>query len=435
MRKRYTPADILCFLAIMLLPWQARWIYEYHLLNGQRYEYGTLGIYASSIVLLAAVAALAYERKVSIRFSRSGLALCAWLVVTVALQKDHDVGLYYAMISIAAFGYYVLASRWEKDHVVQTIIASGIVQTIVAWKFFMHQYIVPSTLLGVAEHMPEAAGQSVVIIDGERVLRAYGMLPHPNILGGLLVIVFGVALYQLLQFEKKQMSLAMWRQWMAYIFVILFLWSGILITFSRAALLSAALFIFCWLIYAYVIREKKSLYILARVCVYCALVFIVFNAFADNIWTQRFGAALASNHEQERLETISTDERIVSYHEAAVLAHPLALLKGLGLGGFVPALAQAFPGLEIYEYQPTHNAFVMMVLEIGIIGVCLVAWFCFSLMREAWKKQRSSVYGWYAFSLLGLAAFLGLFDHFLWTQYLGQSLWWLVVGLATNRGK
>jgi O-antigen ligase len=256
-------------------------------------------------------------------------------------------------------------------------------------------------------------------------------------LGGFLVIVFGLALYQLLRFEQGKMYFRPWKLWAAHLSTVLFLWSSILITFSRAAIVSTVFLLAGWLVYGYLVNEKNLIRSLSRIGLYCLLLFVIFNGMTHGIWMQRFGVVLSSeaNQEQERLENISTDERIISYHQSAALARPAHLIKGVGLGGFVPTLTRAFPDLDIYQYQPTHNAFVLMILEIGIIGAALYLWFFLSLVKDTWRERRSNVYSQYLFSLIALLAFMGFFDHFLWTQNLGQSLWWLVVGIAANRGK
>ncbi len=435
MLRRGITLDTLCTLAILLMPWQARWIFAYHLLYGQRYEYGVIGIYASSVFLITAVVVLLREKGFPFKVQRSGLYLVAWLLLLVLFQPDHDLGFYYCLMLLLTFGYFLIAALWDRSRLITASVASGILQTLIAWKFFIAQYIGPSTIAGVAEHAPEVAGQSVVIINGRRILRSYGLLPHPNILGGFLVLSFALALYRFFQ-DRSSSTQAAWHTILERLFPLLFIFSGILITFSRAALIEAGLLMFCWLIYSYLIQEQRLFRKLIHISVYCLFIFIVFNIVSSGAWTQRFllssGDDLMGN---ARLEQISTDERIASYEQAAVFFTPGNLLWGIGLGEYVPKLAQVFPSLPVYTYQPTHTAFILALLEIGIIGILLFLCLCIALLKKAWHEQRTNVQQQYFFSLIVVVAFMGLFDHFLWTQYIGQSIWWLTLGLAANTQK
>lgn len=435
MFKHYSAQEIACALAILLLPWQARWIYSYQLLNGQPYEYGTLSVYASSLILIIAVALTMRAQQWRIRLGRSAWILVAWLLFVVMVQIDIAVGFHTLSIAILGFGYFLLARYTKPRVVLASIMISGVVQALVAWYYFIAQYIPASTILGVAEHTATALGQSVVMINDTRILRAYGLMPHPNILGGFLVIAFAYAVHAYIQQTKERNARYRWRTWVLQLYASIFIFSGILITFSRAALVSAALLLVGWGVYAFLVDEKMLVRSVGRIGVSVLALFLVFNLLAGGIWMQRFGVVLGSeqNTEQVRLEQISADERIASFHQAAVLLQPGTLVKGVGLGGFVPTLARAFPDLDVYRYQPTHNAFMLMVLEVGVIGAGLYLWFIVRLMTDTWRDRKRSIDWQYLFSIIGIIAFMGFFDHFLWTQYVGQSLWWLVVGIAAYR--
>ncbi len=56
---------------------------------------------------------------------------------------------------------------------------------------------------GLAQQNPGNLGVSVLEIDGYRILRSYGSLPHPNILGGFLFVSIIVGIYLWVNFYKK----------------------------------------------------------------------------------------------------------------------------------------------------------------------------------------------------------------------------------------
>ncbi|MEK7584294.1 MAG: O-antigen ligase family protein [Patescibacteria group bacterium] len=428
-----SPTDIAAFLAIMLMPWQARWIFAYHELAGQRYEYGVYSVYAASIVLI--IACFFVLRREPLKFSFPMKVFLGWLVINLAIAAEFGVALWYLVTGILAFGYYVVASRWERRKVMLSIVAAGLLQAVFAWWQFIGQGIMASTFLGVAEHLPRVLGQSVVVVHGLRTLRAYGLLPHPNMLGGLLLISFALLLYLYArQYERrnfeKQRAL-----WAAYVAGCLLLFSGILITFSKAAILGVGIFFIGWVTDAIVRRRKEILKPFGEVAFSAALLFIVFNMIAAGAWTERFGlhfGTSAQSSEQIRLEQKSADERIADYHMAQVLLNVRTLVVGVGLGNYIPRLAQAFPALAAFQYQPVHNIFAMAVLEIGVVGLIFFLWWIVWLLKGALLRFREYDQQ-YLFSLIVLLLLLGMVDHYLWTSYFGQSLWWAVIGLAVGK--
>ena len=424
--------DIAAFLALVLMPWQARWIFAYHELAGQRYEYGVYSVYAASIVLI--VACVFLLRRASLKFSFPMKLFLGWLVINLAIATEFSVALWYLVTGILAFGYYIVASRWERRKVMLAIAAAGLLQAVFAWWQFIGQKVSASTILGVAEHLPRVLGQSVVIVHGQRTLRAYGLLPHPNMLGGLLVISLALLLYVYVQQYRSGRFEGHRTIWVAYVAGCLLLFSAILITFSKAAILGVGIFFISWGVYAAFRRRKDIVRPLGEIGLAALLLFFVFNVIAAGAWTERFGfhfGTSVQSSEQIRLEQKSADERIADYHMAQVLLNVRTLAVGVGLGNYIPRLAEAFPALAAFQSQPVHNALVMAILEIGVIGFIFFLWWVVWLLKGALRRFREHDQQ-YLLSLVALLLLLGMVDHYLWTSYFGQSLWWAVMGLAVN---
>ena len=428
--------DIASFLAIVLMPWQARWIFAYHELAGERYEYGVFSVYAGSIIVIIAAAFLLYRLNFPKNFRPVYFwSVIAWLIISSLIAPSTSVAFFYSALAIIAFGYFVIASQWTQRKVMISIVAAGMIQAAFAWFQFIIQKVSANTVLGVAEHLPHVLGQSVVLINGKRILRAYALLPHPNILGGLLVVSFIVLVYFFIQSDRPS-TIQHFRQRIMLIISALFLFSGILITFSRAALLSVVVFLIGWVMYAGFRKNNQMIRKIGRITVYSGLLFLVFNLMASNIWLDRFGVTFGSPTVSAgggRLDALSNNERLGSYQQAQSLMNARSIFLGYGLGNYVPQLAQEFPSLPSYSYQPAHNVYVMMLLEFGVIGILLLLWITITVMRDRWYECRGQVMYQYLFSIVIVLFFMGLFDHFLWTSYFGQSLWWLALGLAANK--
>lgn len=424
--------DVLCLLSILLLPWQARWIVAYRTIGGQPYEYGALSVYAGSAVVVLTLTMLWYRRLAHPRMMLAGRILFIWLLIISLFATDPVIGLSNLVLAIIAFAYFVIASSWKREKVIMAIIASATIQSLIAWAQFIDQRIFASTLLGVAEHLPWQLGQSVVMVHGQRVLRAYGVLPHPNMLAGLIAIALALVVYQFIRHERQDRTLHDSRMRLKGEILFLVLFSALLITFSRAGLMASVILAVGWFGYALATDRLFQIRGLGRLAVLGMVLFITFNSIAGGIWLSRLGIVFTSG-EQQRLESLSTAERLVSFHEAYVVSHPRTIIMGLGLGNYIPTLARAIPNLPSYAYQPVHAVPVMAVLEIGAIGTALLAWFLSTLLPKGiLKRGLKDILEHYPLSLMILLASIGLFDHYLWTSYFGQSLWWAVFGLAVS---
>ena len=89
----------------------------------------------------------------------------------------------------------------------------------------------------------------------------------------------------------------------------------------------------------------------------------------------------------------------------------LFLGQGLGLNSYL----NYSDDLEVYDIQPIHNIFLLILSEIGIIGVLL-----FINLIEKRKHNILSL------GILTGFIILGLFDHYLWTSWTGLLLFSLL---------
>ncbi|MFH2062897.1 MAG: hypothetical protein ABIJ46_01960, partial [bacterium] len=106
----------------------------------------------------------------------------------------------------------------------------GVMQFVLALSQFSLQRVVANKWLGVAEHLPEISGSSVVETLGGRWLRAYGTLPHPNMLGAYLAIAALASLFLLVSTNDRR-----WRLLAGLGAAVNILGMGL--TFSRSALI------------------------------------------------------------------------------------------------------------------------------------------------------------------------------------------------------
>lgn len=73
------------------------------------------------------------------------------------------------------------------------------IESILAIMQFMFQSTYFNKWFGLAYHDITIAGNSVVTTVSDKLLRPYGTLPHPNILGGFLAVAAIIALWLIWQ--------------------------------------------------------------------------------------------------------------------------------------------------------------------------------------------------------------------------------------------
>lgn len=328
-------------------------------------------------------------------------ALCGLALFSVVISADQPATLFAAgrLIEGLVVMFLVMTAPSEREARI-AFIMGAFVQTGIAIAELAFQRVYPNAWLGIAAHFPENAGTSVVEAAGMRLLRAYGTLPHPNILGGYLVIAILCV--------RSTLRRVSWLGIAAYFFLGL----GLFLTFSRLAWIALIAGIAVQWIYARRDRifTRQAPFAFAALALAAALFWPFVAARTGTIG---------------RLEAKSIAARVSSYRDALALVakHPFT---GVGAGAFTATVhEQVDPKRSGYELEPAHSAPLEVLAEIGVFGFLLYLWFLFVATRLAWKSGRPGM----AAALICLAAL----DHWSWTTYAGIVIFFLGWGF-TIRG-
>ncbi|HSM70980.1 MAG TPA: O-antigen ligase family protein, partial [Anaerolineales bacterium] len=253
---------------------------------------------------------------------------------------------------------------------------------------------------------PSMQGASVVqMTDGLRVLRAYGTLPHPNILGGFTFLaLLGPA------------SLFLRGKTPNYAAIVLFCAGIVLIvlTYSRATWLALTTFMLVLILKSkYFEVKKRFLLPSAAALAFAFSLYLIWNLVSPRISAQ-----------QSPTETISNVGRSWLTQQAMdmIRRHPIT---GAGIGSLVIELAQT--AAEGAPIEPVHNIFLLAASELGLIGFFLIAGL-FVLVVSTTMRARTPQAILVSAALAG-AGVISLFDHYFWTLAPGRMMLGLVVGL------
>ena len=293
------------------------------------------------------------------------------------------------------------------------LIAGGLMQSVIAVGQYVRQADLGLRFLGETLLSPRMQGiASFYLESGEKVMRAYGTTPHPNVLAGYLFLSLA-ALYWLFWRTGK-------RTLVAVIYpVVLF---GFLLTFSRTIIAVWAVAFIVWIGLLYFKRGVTRLgtpnrqedgrsaagILLATTAVFSALFLFMF-------WPQVKSRVLLSVSDE------AVSQRVY-YSRQALRSGDGMNWSGVGLGDFTNWLRKRQPSMPRELYQPVHNIYLLIYTETGILGLAAFVLFLFLLLRRCRNVPVLVL----IFSVLAM----GLFDHFLWTLQQGRFVLWLVLALA-----
>ena len=267
----------------------------------------------------------------------------------------------------------------------------------------IYQFVFQKTLglhfIGEPFLDPQKLGVSKLDFLGEKRLRAYGTLVHPNVLGGYLSVCGLLAL----GIFKKSRKLIMP---VLGIFGI-----ALAFTFSRSAWIAL---VFGMVFFSWTSRKRFSAKHMFGGMLLVGILVVLVQLFP--IFYERMMFADFANI-QERFLFL-----VVSLKMFA------ANVFGVGVGNFTGVM-QGFVGHELMPWilQPVHNVYFLIANELGFIGVSmflLVLIYSFSLLFKRAKKVNSSL-----FAVLVVVCTISLFDHYFFSLYQGQVLLWTVFGL------
>jgi len=354
----------------------------------------------------------------------------------------------------------------------QLTIALGFFQAIIGiWQFII-QHSVGLFWLKESLISSNIDGVAKIVFHGDKFIRAYGLFPHPNILGGFLLvsIILTLAYDKMFHVEHLERS---WKQIVPrgtmerLILAIQII--AMILTFSK----SATIGIFIASTY-FVWKSNTKMFHVEH---FTRKLFLVVAIIITSLIILRPDTnSLLFKSLNERLFYLNVSRGTISNNSVV----------GVGSGQFVLDMDNNVPRLsadsadgtllEPWQYQPVHNVFLLIWSELGIIGLFLFTWFLCKLFhveqnipkpdincstrldspssaRRAWNNDSCSVYrpihtnnvprGTFLIqqeilkifkgALLGLI-FIMLFDHYLWDIQQGQIILWLIVGLIVGIG-
>lgn len=403
-------------LFLFLLPWQTIYVFsEGDTLNGIKNQYGVLSIYATEMLFWCTFLLFfvwfvltLFKTKIDrppFHLSKDRLFVFSVLLLTVycflsALWAPHqDIAFQHAqrILQASLLFFLLILAPVNKLYSASAYISGAIIQALLGLYQFFTQSSFSFKWLGLVEHPAWQAGTSIVASGTiGRWLRAYGSFSHPNAFGGYLVIALAILIlvWPLIQEHKKYRLVGG--------VAMLLLISGILVTFSRSALIAAL----CVMALS-LLRFWKTLvpYAAASVAMIALFAFAMLPLFQTRVQA-------VSVH-----ETASITERVSGYSEASALFRQYPLF-GVGVGNYVQTAFLLDSTRQGWTYQPVHSVPLLWLIELGIVGIILV----FLVFISFFSLFGRRLLGVWLIPVGAAVLVLSLLDHFLWTSSIGLML-------------
>jgi len=425
---------LLFYLLVFLLPLQLRHIL--HSFRPQFNEWTSIYLYGTDILILL-ILFFWLIRKIKEKgwkivgfqniWVEVGLFLFL-LVSGVSLVLSSNFWLsFWSWAKLLEFGLlflyikYNFSRQFNLKTFFGVFIGSACFQSLFAiWQFFAQKSL-GLKIFAESPLSPDISGVAKIVVEGKKIVRAYGVVPHPNILAAILMLaIFGLAFL----FIKNYGQSKKWQR-TAYASALVLISVTLFFTFSRVVTLIGLTFLILWLAVIY-LRQREF----RR-----PIIFIIFLLLAiGSLLLAIYWPYISARYDLATLGESQAVNLRFFYNQLAWRIIKASPLLGIGQGNFV----WTFTNLGLFEnwvYQPVHNIYLLIAAETGILGLFAFLWFLFKIMRSVYLERKAIKDRLVFYCFLGIVFFLlaiGFFDHFLWDLQQGQLMLWIMLGILAS---
>ncbi|MFH1769400.1 MAG: O-antigen ligase family protein [Parcubacteria group bacterium] len=298
-------------------------------------------------------------------------------------------------------------------------IASGAFQALIGIGQSFKQGALGLEILGESPLVVGDSGIAVFNAGGELFMRAYGSTPHPNVVALFLMCALWAFYFWYL---NNDYSVSSWKPLILYAMILL----GFLLTFSRTIIGIWALAVLIGLI-VFITRRHfrhRIVFVLKKLLILIVLTIVILGVFIIIYWPQVNARIHISRNEE------AVTHRLLFAEMAGNITRQSPVL-GVGIGQFVPKLMDQFEDDTAYMYQPVHNIYLLVLSEVGILGLAAFVIFLIMLIYRYIKSLNPfDAGGTILFVLLIGVLVVGVFDHFLFTIQQGSLMLWILFGIV-----
>lgn len=331
-------------------------------------------------------------------------------LVTMIFSPDQTLSFLLSLRLLEIFILFLLLSNQVLTfaEISKYLLIGGGFQAVLAIGQYVFQGSLGFGWLGESKLGQNVLNTAKVQIGDTTIIRPYGTLSHANLLGGYLFFLTGVVLLKLRE-----------KFWL-YLPLLIVILLALILSFSRSAWLGLA----AALIGLVSLTNLKINWKYLGVCL-ASLFVLLLIVDGRGVWVERV-MSLGGESLSERVELYELSFRMIAEQ-----------WWGSGLGSFVlriPSLIADNWGSWLY--QPVHNVFILVMVELGIVGAILFVGLWLSNFADLMskfkitdKQKKWQTQLWFSWGI-GLLV-MGLFDHYLVTLLPGLIM--MAIYFATNK--
>lgn len=314
------------------------------------------------------------------------------------------------VLELVLLVFYIVKTKPSLHSTVSCLLIALICSSVLAWVQFVKQASVGGAVwwLGERTFTKTTPGIATAYIRDSLILRPYATFPHPNVLGGFIVIVLPLVLFA--EYIRKNKL---------FFPVVAFCFMTLLITFSRSAWITGGI-----IAVIAVLNKKVSIQKIRNraggkwLYGFMAILLVVIAPLLYNRFWQLTSVDTQSITLRSELNTAAI---------AMIRNHPFT---GVGLNNFLVNLPVYHPIRSYQDIQPAHTIYLLATAELGIVGIGI---FLFVLLK---KIKQSFVSGqWSLVASLSTIFFLGFFDHYPYTIHQINLLTAILLGFLFSSQK
>lgn len=283
------------------------------------------------------------------------------------------------------------------------IVMLGLQSLIGITQFFKQSSVFPSYEWFGESRLEHRAGLARGTFENVEYILPYGTTQHPNVLAAVLVIGL-LVLWTSLRARQHQHA-ERWLEVAAYLSIILSLIT-LGLTQSWTAWISLIGGVVVVLLYTK-LQSHRHAEELGRAILAGVFTVIVVVPF----WIHQLAQTFPDNTSIDRRDNLN---------QSAFTLWQKFPLTGVGLNQFTAELEAVAASSETVRFvQPAHHVGLLILAEVGVVGIVLALAAIRALYRPLTARQRKQVWSTVPCVALILLPMFTL-DHYLWTQHIGQ---------------
>lgn len=409
----------LFYTLVLLLPLQLgkHFFFDFSQVAGVRSDYLAPTIYLTDLLIIALVAIYLYHNfkavKTGLKNNKLLLAVLIYLLFSIFIIAENKLPAVYKGFKILEFfllGWVIIQIKPKIKTITLLLSLAALFSSALAITQFLLQHSIggPFWYLGERTFYASTPAIATFSFGGKLLLRPYATFPHPNVLAGFLALIIPWLLYHLVLvnvFKKGSLRFLLSVSLVSAIIALILTWSRaawvVALLGALLVLLTSPGILVKWL------KKRKEA---ALIAFYLLLIISVITP------------SLFANIQLLSGTSIIERRDLINASLSMIADKPLF---GFGLHNSLPNLYKYLPRVAgLYAFQPVHNMYLLVIIELGLVGFFLFLIFLISSYKKSLNSHFLVVIS------TTLLLILGLFDHYLLTLQQGQLLFVLFTSLA-----